>query len=128
MLTLLIRSDKPEAELYLFDENLKISEFKWQAHRELGQTIHVSIEKLLSGCGKSLTDLEKVGVYEGPGSFTGLRIGVSVANALAYSLNLPVVSATGVNWIKDCLSADLTGFIPVSVVYGSEPHITQQKK
>ena len=128
MLTLLIRSDKPEAELYLFDGNLKLSEVKWQAHRELGQTIHLNIEKLLSGCGKKLNDLEKIGVYEGPGSFTGLRIGVSVANALAYGLNLSAVSATGVNWIEDCLTADTAGFVPVSVVYGSEPHITQQKK
>ena len=35
-------------------------------------------------------DLKEVEVEIGPGSFTGLRVGVSVANALGYSLNIPV--------------------------------------
>lgn len=36
------------------------------------------------------TDVTNIEVVVGPGSFTGLRVGVSIANALAYSLKIPV--------------------------------------
>ena len=48
------------------------------------------IEKLLKKNKMEFKDLKEVEVEIGPGSFTGLRVGVSVANALGYSLNIPV--------------------------------------
>lgn len=48
--------------------------------------------------GQALQALEAIEVNTGPGSFTGLRVGVSVANALGYSLGIPV---NGKNVIKD---------------------------
>lgn len=40
--------------------------------------------------GMNLKDLKEIEVNLGPGSFTGLRVGVSVANALSFALNIPV--------------------------------------
>ena len=48
------------------------------------------IEKLLSDQGIGFSELEGVEVATGPGSFTGIRVGASVANALGYSLGIPV--------------------------------------
>lgn len=48
------------------------------------------IEKLLKQNNLEYSDLESIEVTTGPGSFTGLRVGVSVANALGYSLGIPV--------------------------------------
>lgn len=48
------------------------------------------IVKLLKDNNKSLSDLDEIMVDKGPGSFTGLRVGVSVANALGFALNIPV--------------------------------------
>lgn len=48
------------------------------------------ISKLLDRESLSLKDLKAIEVSTGPGSFTGLRVGVSVANALGYSLGIPV--------------------------------------
>lgn len=48
------------------------------------------IEKLLKVQKLEYPDLKGIEVETGPGSFTGLRVGLSVANALAYSLNIPV--------------------------------------
>lgn len=45
---------------------------------------------LIKEAGVKMEALEAVEVETGPGSFTGLRVGVSVANALGYSLNIPV--------------------------------------
>ena len=44
---LALRSDKPEAELYLFDDGKKIAEIKWEAHRELADTILGKIKEIL---------------------------------------------------------------------------------
>lgn len=48
------------------------------------------IEKLLKSQRKEFKDLTGIEVQTGPGSFTGLRVGVSVANALGFSLGIPV--------------------------------------
>ncbi len=48
------------------------------------------IEKILKENGVEYKDLDEVLISTGPGSFTGLRVGVSVANALGYSLGIPV--------------------------------------
>ncbi len=48
------------------------------------------ILKLLSAKNYDLRSIKAIEVETGPGSFTGLRVGVSVANALGYSLGIPV--------------------------------------
>ena len=49
-----------------------------------------AVEKLLQGNNLKIEDIEKVEVNRGPGSFTGLRVGVSIANALSFLLKIPV--------------------------------------
>lgn len=53
------------------------------------------IDKLLKKVKKKLSDLKKIEVMEQGSSFTALRIGVLTGNALAYALNIPVVSTGG---------------------------------
>jgi tRNA threonylcarbamoyladenosine biosynthesis protein TsaB len=52
------------------------------------------IRKVCGESGKELKDLDAVSVSKGPGSYTGLRIGVSTAKGLAYALEIPII-ATG---------------------------------
>ena len=49
------------------------------------------IEELLKDAGISATDLKAVAVSKGPGSYTGLRIGVSVAKGIAFGASLPLI-------------------------------------
>lgn len=100
MLAVGIRTDKPQAELYLYDRAEQLGQLKWQAHRELSTTIHVQIEKLLNRSSISWKDIDGIVCFKGPGSFTGLRIGLTVANALAYSQNIPIVARKGDDWLK----------------------------
>ncbi len=56
-----------------------------------------AIEQLLKECDTKPSDLEKIVVAEGPGSYTGVRIGVTVAKTLAWSLQIPI---TGVSSLE----------------------------
>jgi len=59
--------------------------------REFGsQVLLPLIEKILKTNKLEFKDLTEIEVETGPGSFTGLRVGVSVANALGFSLGIPV--------------------------------------
>ncbi len=52
----------------------------------------VFIRKVVDEAGISIDDLDSVAVSRGPGSYTGLRIGTSVAKGLCYALNIPLIS------------------------------------
>jgi tRNA threonylcarbamoyladenosine biosynthesis protein TsaB len=56
-------------------------------HSELAT---VKLEELLQTSGKKLEDLTHLAVVVGPGSFTGIRVGINLARTLAYALSIPV--------------------------------------
>jgi len=63
--------------------------------KKLSASLLIEIENLLKKNKLKPEDLKGIIVYLGPGSFTGLRIGVTVANTFAYSLNIPIVGIRG---------------------------------
>lgn len=131
MRVLTIRTDKPEAEIGLYDDDKQVAYITWEAHRQLAETIHKKIVMLLEERAVDLSDLEGVIVFEGPGSFTGLRIGITVGNALAYSLNIPIVGVqTEDTWIERGLQRLTDGENQQRVIpfYGAPVHITPPKK
>lgn len=130
MLILTIKTDNPHAEIALYENRQLIADVQWQAHRELAETIHIQIEKLLQENNKSLEDLEGMACYEGPGSFTGLRIGMSVANAIASSYSLKIIAKSGDRWMQDSISDLLEGNGQEYVVpeYGAPAITTTPKK
>lgn len=64
--------------------------FETDARKEKAQKLLPFIDNLLKKQGKKLEDIKEIEVNTGPGSFTGLRVGVSVANALGWTLEVPV--------------------------------------
>lgn len=56
------------------------------------EKLHVFIEDILKETGVTVQDLTAVAVSKGPGSYTGLRIGVSTAKGLCYALGIPLLS------------------------------------
>ena len=80
MLTLTIRTDKPESEIGLYDDQDAIAYESWLADRQLAETIHKKIKQILESNQKDLSQIDAIAIYIGPGSFTGLRIGITVGN------------------------------------------------
>nr|WP_294928154.1 tRNA (adenosine(37)-N6)-threonylcarbamoyltransferase complex dimerization subunit type 1 TsaB [uncultured Flavobacterium sp.] len=56
------------------------------------EKLHVFIEEIIAETGISVHDLSAVAVSQGPGSYTGLRIGVSAAKGMCYALNIPLIA------------------------------------
>ena len=123
-------TDQPEAELGLFENNDQLEYVKWPANHELAETIHTQLFGLLKKAGKEINQAGAVICFQGPGSYTGLRIGLSVGNALSYSLKIPIVACRGEDWIKTGLER-LTDHQTDNVVmpfYGGEIHVTLPKR
>ncbi len=76
------------------------------------QDILGAINELLQKQGNTFGNISEIEVNTGPGSFTGTRLGVAIANALAFALEIKV------NGRKP----------PIVAEYGSNPNITKQKK
>ena len=129
MLILTIRTDKPVSEIGIYTDQAKLTYKTWEAHRALAETINEEIASLLQSIDKNLNDVEAIVIYKGPGSFTGLRIGHSVANALAYSLDIPVVAESD-DWIEKGIEYLLSGKQSKRALpnYGSAAHVTAPKK
>ena len=56
------------------------------------EQLHVFIDDVLEEASLKLSDLDAIAVSKGPGSYTGLRIGVSAAKGLCFSLDIPLIS------------------------------------
>jgi tRNA threonylcarbamoyladenosine biosynthesis protein TsaB len=56
------------------------------------EKLHVFIEEVIAESGISVHDLVAVAVSQGPGSYTGLRIGISAAKGLCFALNIPLIA------------------------------------
>lgn len=125
---LAIRTDNSQAEIYLLNDQGVVQRQKvWLAERTLARDLPGEVDNLVDGNYGQLTG---VLVYQGSGSFTGLRIGITVANAVAYAQLLPIVTTAGENWLADGVDqlnngADNKIALPE---YGAAPHITPPRK
>lgn len=66
-----------------------------------GEQLTVLIENVVQAEGLSMKDLTAVSVASGPGSYTGLRIGVATAKGLCYALNIPLISVDALSSLAE---------------------------
>lgn len=82
------------ASVALLDDENVISSFSVHNKLTHSEKILPMIDDMLENSGYAIDDVELIGVSEGPGSFTGVRIGVSTAKGLAYFKDLPIVGVS----------------------------------
>lgn len=129
---LALDTSTPITELFLADSGGKIlKQIKAETGNQLSEQLLQIIEDALKDAGLKLSGINGLIFVSGPGSFTGLRIGASTINALAYSLNIPVVGVPmGPDWLMKGLAKlnNLEDDQVVKLEYGAEANITKQKK
>ena len=103
---------------------------EWQADRTLAKQLLRYLRDQLAARGKTFQDVTGICVFQGPGSFTGLRIGLTVLNTLADAQSVPIVGAQGDDWQEVALARLAAGENDEMVLpfYGSEAHITTPRK
>ena len=89
MLILAFETSAKAGSVALLDDTKLLGESYNNTGLTHSQTLMVMAEDLLKQCGKTVSDVSAVAVAEGPGSFTGVRIGVAAAKGFAWGGQLP---------------------------------------
>lgn len=94
MRILALESSALTASCAVCEENLVVCESSITAGLTHSQTLMVMVENMLKGSNQKLEDIDAIAVSVGPGSFTGLRIGVSSAKGMAKALSCPCIGVS----------------------------------
>ena len=118
------------AEIKLYDDKIRlIDQVSFDGSFILSEELVQRIDRLLIANKKSKQELTVIAVNEGPGSFTGLRIGVTTANFIAFGLNIPIIKIVNGDNLESALKQNLVKNIfvnPVMPIYLKSPHITKK--
>ncbi len=99
MLTLFISTYNDYVLIGLLKNGKKIDEVCELSKKGHSTLLVPSIDKILKDNNTDSKDLNEIIVVSGPGSFTGVRLGITVAKTLAYTLNIPIKEITSIEAI-----------------------------
>jgi len=126
---ILLDTSTPICKLTFIDGDSHYDD-QWQADRTLAKGLLGYLDENLRKFDKTWSDISSIGVFEGPGSFTGLRIGITVMNTIADAQNIPIVGGCGDDWQLQVINKLKNNENEKIVLpfYGSQAHITTPKK
>ena len=105
MLILAFETSAKAASVALMDDRKLLGESYQNTGLTHSQTLMVMAEDLLKQCGKTVADVTAVAVAEGPGSFTGVRIGVAAAKGTSWGGQLPCYGVSTLEAMAESLGA-----------------------
>lgn len=107
MLTLAVDTAGEIGSIALADDARVLGQVRLDSPGGFGQALFGELEKLLAGCGVRLADVELYAAGCGPGSFTGVRIGLAAVKGLAEVAGKPAVAISNLAALGACGSAEL---------------------
>lgn len=125
MLTLGINTASSFTSIALLENGKLIAEKSWQSSNDEAEKLMPAIAELCD----DLSEIDRVIVISGPGSFTGLRVGVTVANTIAYlnKCDLYAVDTFDYWWAKSVTGDNLVIFAGSKGVYMNRDGKTELK-
>ena len=105
MLTLAFETSAKAASVALTENGKLLGESYQNTGLTHSQTLMVMAQDLLKQCGKTVSDLTALAVAEGPGSFTGVRIGVAAAKGMSWGAELPCYGVSTLEAMAESLGS-----------------------
>jgi tRNA threonylcarbamoyladenosine biosynthesis protein TsaB len=82
--------------------------------KEHASFLQLAIDEMMQEAGIPLKDLAAVAVIHGPGSYTGLRVGMAGAKGICYALSVPLITINTLEWmVEACKNEDADMFCPM---------------
>ena len=106
-LLLSLETSTQACSVALHNEGLLLASREMITPRSAASQLAVMIQDVLNHSNKKPSDLQGVVVASGPGSYTGLRIGVATAKGLCYALNIPLISINTLDLLSSMGKQDL---------------------
>ena len=95
---------------YLYTAIVKDNELLIEKKEDLGKNLSIETNKIVSDMFNEVNlkpeDINKIIVVNGPGSFTGIRIGVTLAKIMAYAKNIPITTITSLEAMAKSIETD----------------------
>ncbi len=138
MYSLLIETSSQKAFLSIGLNGLPIASKTLNGDSNLSTTIYPSLKKLLSTSNLEIADLGYISIGTGPGSYTGIRVGASMAKALSYGKHIPIIGFCSLKafipsfntYFYSIIDAKTSGFyilegerINSKIIYKSHPRL-----
>ena len=135
MLLLAFETSAKACSVALHDGKKLLAESYQNTGLTHSQTLMVMAEDLLKACGKSAREVTHLGVAAGPGSFTGIRIGVAAAKGFAWGKELPVYGVSTLEAMRAqvgfrgfvCACMDARRSQVYNAIFGPEGRITEDR-
>lgn len=95
----------------LLDESQVLGEYISNIKKNHSVRVMPAIQTIMNECGVAPQDLTKIVVAKGPGSYTGVRIGVTIAKTLAWTLNIPITGVSSLEVLAASAGRYFNGYI-----------------
>jgi tRNA threonylcarbamoyl adenosine modification protein YeaZ len=113
---LAIDTSTDTASLALAQDKIVLAELTWRSKQNHTTQLLPNLNQLFTLTGITAKDLTAVVVAQGPGSFNGLRVGVSAAKGLAFSLEIPII---GINSLEVAAYQYAETGLPVCAIFNA---------
>ena len=91
-------------------------EFEWRP-RGHAEVLALMIKRVMAQAGMSFSDLDLVAVTIGPGSFTGLRVGIATARGIALAASIPLIGISSFEAVAANIEQDKGEALPICVIF-----------
>lgn len=102
MKCLFIDTSNSFINIYIVEDSKVLVYKHVETLREMANTIMPLIRESFNEVDFDIKDVDKIFVTVGPGSFTGVRVGITVAKTISWSLNIPVYPISTLEYLASC--------------------------
>jgi tRNA threonylcarbamoyladenosine biosynthesis protein TsaB len=114
-LILMIDTAQETAFVSISKDGIPIGHIQNDIQKEHAAFLHVAIQDVLKSSAVQLKDIDAISVTKGPGSYTGIRVGMSSAIGLSYALNKPIIHICSLKLLAQATMTKITD--PTQVLF-----------